>query len=190
MQMNISSHTGLISKAREELITCVILALYLYVCFGAVVLYSIAILREHDIAYTAWGFAAAKALILAKFMLMGNAVRINRVFKNTPLIYRVPPISLIYLIFLLVLTVVEEICVGFLHSRPLTQSVAEVGGGSMLQLFAESLLLWLILIPVVSLQLVSERMGRDYLYRMFFIVDDDHANRPVDDEFRKKIVSR
>ena len=53
------------------------LAVYLYICFGAILLYKAAVLGEHGIGYTPYGLAAIKALVLAKFMLLGHAARIG-----------------------------------------------------------------------------------------------------------------
>jgi hypothetical protein len=48
------------------------LALYLYICLGAVVLLKAAVLQDVGVNFTIWGIAGVKALLLAKFMLLGR----------------------------------------------------------------------------------------------------------------------
>src|SRR5690349_11003863 len=45
---------------------------YLYVCFGALLLYKTAILRDYGVDFAPFGLAAGKALLMAKFMLIGR----------------------------------------------------------------------------------------------------------------------
>jgi len=42
-----------------------VISLYLYICFGALLLYKSAILEDVGINFTHWGLAAIKALIMA-----------------------------------------------------------------------------------------------------------------------------
>jgi hypothetical protein len=61
-------------KLKHELREYALLSAYLYVCFGALILYKMAILGEVGVSYTLAGLAAIKALILAKFILLGHGV--------------------------------------------------------------------------------------------------------------------
>ena len=58
-------------KMGHELRQFGLIAGYLYVCFGALILYKMAILRGQGIGYAPYGLAAVKALVLAKFILAG-----------------------------------------------------------------------------------------------------------------------
>jgi hypothetical protein len=59
-------------KLRHELIQYGLVSVYLYICFGAMLLYKSALLHAQGIIYTPYGLAAVKALILAKFMKPGR----------------------------------------------------------------------------------------------------------------------
>ena len=65
------------SKFVEEFKAMAALAAYLYVCFGAIILFKSAVLREAGIHYEIWGLALVKALILAKFMLIGRMLHVG-----------------------------------------------------------------------------------------------------------------
>jgi hypothetical protein len=58
------------------------ISLYLYVCFGAILLYKMSVLEAHDLSYAPYGLAAAKALILGKFLLLGQAIHIGERYST------------------------------------------------------------------------------------------------------------
>ena len=125
-------------KAFEELKALLALAAYLYICLGAVVLFKSAVLRDAGIHYSIWGIALVKALLLAKFMLMGRMLQIGKQFRNKPLIWPTLYHALMFLLLLLILTTVEELLVGLIHGRALTDSLAHVVGPTFYQGFAVS----------------------------------------------------
>ena len=71
-------------RATEELKELLILSLYLYVCLGALIIMKSAILNSVGVEFDLWGIAAIKALLLAKFMLIGKALHLGEK-KNMPL---------------------------------------------------------------------------------------------------------
>lgn len=116
------------ARALEELRAFLLLAAYLYVCLGALLLLKATTPEESGIPFTAWGIAAVKSLVLAKFMLLGHALHIGERHRHRPLIWPTLYSSLVFLILLLVLTAIEEIIVGLLHGRNLAASLAHVIG--------------------------------------------------------------
>ena len=66
---------GVKARLREELHKYLAVSGYLYVCFVAIVLFKMAVLRDAGVAYLPLGLAAAKALILGKFVLIGEATQ-------------------------------------------------------------------------------------------------------------------
>jgi len=64
-------------RAMHELKELVFISLYLYVSLGAVILMKTAVLHTQGIEFTPWGIAVVKALVLAKFMLLGEAMKIG-----------------------------------------------------------------------------------------------------------------
>ena len=64
-------------KAVEELKEMLALTSYLYVCLGSIMLLKSAILQEVGISFDVWGIAIIKALVLAKFMLLGRAANLG-----------------------------------------------------------------------------------------------------------------
>jgi len=55
----------------------VVLSLYFYTCFAVIVLYKVTVLQVEGIGYAPYGVAAAKALILSKFVFIGHAAHVD-----------------------------------------------------------------------------------------------------------------
>ena len=113
------NRTALREKAVGEFKELFALAAYLYICLGAIVLLKSSILRDAGISFPVWGIAAAKSLILAKFMLVGSALHLGERYQHRPLIWPTLYRSLIFLLLLLILTTCEELLVGLINGRPL-----------------------------------------------------------------------
>jgi hypothetical protein len=144
------------------------ISLYLYVCFGAILLYKESVLEAHDLSYAHYGLAAAKALILGKFLLIGQAIHIGERYKHKPLIYMVLYKSVIFLIVLVALSFLEEIIVGAIHGRTVVETMSEIAGGRWLEIAMTCALLWLILLPYFAFQQISEVLGEGKFRKMLF----------------------
>jgi hypothetical protein len=155
-------------KLAHELKEYAGIALYLYVCFGAILLYKWAVLEAHGIGYAHYGLAAVKALILAKFMLFAHEVHIGDREKGKPLIHAVLYESTIFLIVLAALLCVEELVVGAIHGRTMVQSLSEIAGGTWLEIVATCFLMWLILLPYFGFREIRDALGPDEWRRMLF----------------------
>ena len=170
------------SKLAEEFRAMAALAAYLYVCFAAVTLFKSAILREAGIHYEIWGLAAIKALIMAKFMLVGRMLHVGMRYQNKPLIWPTLYRSLMYLIVLLILTTLEELIVGFIHGRAVADSLTHVVGPNLFQGLAFCLIMFLILVPYSAFTALSEVLGERETIRLFFV------SRDVDGAVRKRLT--
>jgi hypothetical protein len=155
-------------KLAHELKEYAGISLYLYVCFGAILLYKESVLEAHDLSYAPYGLAAAKALILGKFLLIGQAIHLGERYMHKPLIYMVLYKSVIFLIVLVALSFVEEIVVGAIHGRTAAETISEIVGGRWLEIALTCALLWLILLPYFASQQISEVLGEGRLRQILF----------------------
>ena len=155
-------------RITDEFREFVIIAGYLYVCFTALAYLKAAILQAHGVVFAPFGFAAIKALICAKFILVGRALHIGERFKTLPLIWPTLYKSLAFLALLIILNVIEEIVVGLIHHRTVLDSIGEIGGGTLDQLIATSFVALLILIPFFAFRALGEIVGERNLVRLFF----------------------
>jgi hypothetical protein len=153
-------------RVKHELRELLIICLYLFVCFSALLFLKYAILDEHGMSTWRFGLAIGKALILGKFILLGQAMHVGERHKGGSLARGVFVKSLLFLVVLIALSVVEEIIVSLVHHRPFSQGLAE--RGTPLKMFASSLVMLLILIPYFAFQELDEAMGDGKLKQMFF----------------------
>jgi hypothetical protein len=168
MESGVLSKASLREKAIEELREFIVLTAYLYVCFAAVIYFKAAVLQAQGIAYAPLGLAIIKAALCAKFMLMGRALRIGERFKDLPLIVPTLYRSIVFLLLLVVLTFIEEIVVGAIHGRTVLDSISGIAGGTVRQMFATILVLFLILVPYFAFRSLGNIVGDRILLRLFF----------------------
>jgi hypothetical protein len=166
---NMPSKTGVRARAANELRDLVILTAYLYVAFGALIFYKYAVLRGAGISWMPWGLAAIKAVLVAKFVLLGTALRIGERYQTKPLIWPTLHKSVVFLAVVLILTVIEEAVVGLLHGRTIRDSIAGIGGGTPEQLVAALVIVFFIFFPYFAIRSLGEVMGEKALFRLFFV---------------------
>jgi hypothetical protein len=155
-------------KITSELKEFIIIAAYLCVCFTVLAYFKAAILQAHGIEFAPFGFAVVKALLCAKFISVGHALHIGQRSKSKSLFLQTLHRSVAFLSFVILLTIIEEVIVGLFHHQTILVSIAEVGGGTLDQLLAESVVILLILIPFFAFQTLGEALGEDNLIRLFF----------------------
>jgi hypothetical protein len=172
-------------RLREELRKYLIISAYLYICFGALQLYKSALLQDAGVHYAAWGVAVVKALIVGKFLLIGDAVQ-NRMRRHPQgLPGRIAKRIFWLLVILVLLTIAEELVVGWIHGQSIAEMRTEFHSRSMLELLAEMLVMLLILVPLVAAAELNQAQGSGGLRRLMSMRtgtagnDADH-DRPAD----------
>ena len=168
MQNGTTARVRIAKRAIDELKEFLIIAAYLYVCFTALAYFKAAILQAQGVSFAPFGIAAIKALICAKFMSVGHAIHLGERHKKEALIWPALRRSFAFLALLLVLNVLEEVIIGYIHHRAAVDSIAAVGGGTIHQLIAASIVVLLILIPFFAFRSLSEVVGERNLLRLFF----------------------
>jgi hypothetical protein len=156
-------------RIMHELKEFAILTVYLYVTLGAVVIMKTSVLHTEGIEFTPWGIAIVKALVLAKFILLGNAMRIGERYPTSPLIWPTLHKAFAFLLLLVILTIIEEAVVGLFHHQSIAASLSDLVGRRLEETLAGFLILLLVLIPFFAFRVLSEALGEGRLERMFFV---------------------
>ena len=126
-------------------------------------------LHSHGVDVAYWGVAIVKAVLLAKFVAIGRALKLGEHKKIGPLIWPTLRKSFAFLVFLIILTVVEEVLVGFFHHRTIGDSLSELFGPRLAETLANILILLLVLIPFFAFEVLADALGEGKLVRMFFV---------------------
>jgi hypothetical protein len=156
-------------RAEHELKELAIISAYLYVTLGAVILMKTAVLHTEGIAFAPLGIAIVKAVVLGKFVLLGNMVHVGGRDISGPLIWPTLRRAFAFLVLLVVLTIIEEAVVGLFHGRPITASLGALFGARLQETLAGYLIMLLVLIPFFAFRVLSEALGEGRLERMFFV---------------------
>ena len=164
-----SENIPISKRIADEFFEFAVIAAYLYVCFTAVLFLKASILKAEGVPFAPFALAAIKALILAKFALIGRALHFGERFKDFPLIVPTLYRSMVFLLLLVVLSVIEEVVVGLIHDRKVAETVAEMAGGTLSQMIATVIVMFLILIPFFAFRVLGEAVGQRNLVRVFFL---------------------
>jgi hypothetical protein len=155
-------------RATHEIKELLILTVYLYITLGAVIAVKTAVLHTEGIEFAPWGVAIVKALVLAKFILIGDAMKIGE--RHTgPLIWPTLHKAFGFLLLLVILTIIEEAVVGLFHHRSIAASLGDLVGARLDETLAGYLIMLLVLIPYFAFQVLDDALGKGRLVRMFFI---------------------
>lgn len=155
--------------AMHELTEFAILTAYLYVTLGAVIMMKASVLHDQGIGFVPWGTAIVKAAVLAKFMLVGRAMKIGERYSARPLIWPTLHKAFAFLVLLVVLTIIEEVVVGLFHHQTVAASLGELMGAKLDETLAGIVILFMVLIPYFAIRVLNEALGESRLVRMFFV---------------------
>ncbi|HET7083907.1 MAG TPA: hypothetical protein VFI23_03995 [Rhizomicrobium sp.] len=157
-----------LAALRHELRDYVVISLYLYLYFVALILYKDSVLKEYGIGYAPWGLAVVKALVLGKFILLGESMRLGHRSRGKPLIWFVLRKVAAFVAFLFVLSYLEEVTLSLLHHHSLHDALAILSAETWQRIAAMSLLGCLALTPFFGLQEMARAMGTQNFRRMMF----------------------
>jgi hypothetical protein len=164
------SKAAIAERAETEAKELFFLTLYLFVVFGALVFLKSAIMEADGVHWGTWGFAAIKAILIAKFILIGRALHLGEGMRTKPLIWQTLHKAIAFTIFVAILSVIEEAAIGMgIHGKTFSQSTAELGGGTVKQMIATEFVVFLVFVPLFAFGALSEVMEENALTRAFFV---------------------
>jgi hypothetical protein len=161
---------SLTQRLRRELIEYLIISAYLYICFSSLIFFKATALHSDGIEFTSFGIAIVKALVLGKFILVLHALKMEELGGGAGvLLIDILKKSLLFATFLIALTVVEEMIIGYFHGRTSQEVLNEMAGGTLPQAFAVSILMLLILIPYFTFRGIGDRLGEGVLWKLLTV---------------------
>lgn len=136
------------------------------------------VLHDQGISFGPWAIAAVKSVLLAKFILLGRAMKIGESQTARPLIWPTLHKAFAFLVLLVVLTIIEEVVVGLFHHQSVAASLGELTGAKLDEFLAGILTVLLVLIPYFAFHVLNEALGEGTLARMFFVELRPMPTRP------------
>lgn len=159
--MTAKAENTVAERVREELRKYLVISLYLYVCFGVVLLYEASVAGPDAVTTLHYGSAAIKALVIGKFILIGEALSVGAKSQGHPLLHRVAWKSLAVLVLLVVFKILEELVVGWVHGERTGAIAAAFLERGWVATLAPTLLMLLILVPLVSASELYRSLGHE-----------------------------
>ena len=160
--------TGWKQKVVDEFIEYWIVVAFLAWFFGVFEWYRRFVLAEYRITYLHYGTAIIEALILAKVILIGDALGLNRGEKNKPLIYPTVRKAIVFSIFVGIFAVVEHVLEGVVHGKGVAGGLATLWSEGRDEILARCLVTFFAFIPFFAFRELGMLLGEGKLRSVFF----------------------
>ena len=160
-------------RLKAEMRAYLFISLYLFICFSVVLLYQGAMQSSVGENALPLSFAAVKALLIGKFILVGKAIGLGTRVKHSVLVHRIAWKSFAFLLLLVLFGWLEEFVVGFYHGLSFGEIVGEIAAVPLIQKLAATLLMLMVLIPMITFEEVDRALGGGELTRMLFSASED-----------------
>jgi hypothetical protein len=155
-------------KAVEEFKLYWIVAIFLAVMFGAFTTYRRLVLGEMGVSYGHFGAGLIQALIIAKVILIGDAMKLGRGMEKYPLIYSVLVKSVLFSLFVGVFNILEHAIEGWWHGETWSTILAHpFEARTPDEFLARSIVLFVTFIPFFALWETGRVLGHGRLAAMF-----------------------
>jgi hypothetical protein len=154
-------------RLKHEFLHLAILTLYLYVCFGAIIVYKAAVLKAYNVDFAPWGLAFVKALVIAKFIEIGELLNLGKRHRRLPLAWYLALQVVLFAALIVALSFLEEGVISLLHGRTLLEGFSKFAEMGWLLILSECALLCLILIPLLGIGAIDDALPEGQLRRMF-----------------------
>ena len=168
MEAESPKHASLKERALEELKIYWIITLYLAVFLGSFTVYRRLILKEFGVAYLHYGFALIEALIIAKVILIGDALGFGRQFEGKPLILSVIYKSVLFGLLVVLFGVLEHVVEGLIHKEDWASILRHLGDLGMYEILARVIMLIVAFVPFFAFWEIGRVIGPRKIAALFF----------------------
>jgi len=153
-------------RALDELRKLSITVMYIWVLLGVFTIHREIILANYHINYSVkFGFAFINAVILAKFMWLGEILHAGKRAAGKALLYSMLWNSALFAVILMVCHLLEEALVRVWHGQSFAASFSKTVADPR-DVFATMLLMFVVLIPFFFAKGLIEILGKDEIKRL------------------------
>ncbi len=150
--------TGAIDETRELFG----IFIYFWVLLSLFSLHKALVLNEESLIYHQ-GFALINALALAKVVLVAEFFHVGDNIKNRPLIYPIMFKSAVFAVILICFHIIEETIIGVVHDKTLSQSIPNIGGGTLQGILMVGIIMFVVLMPFFAFRELGRAIGTEQL---------------------------
>ena len=135
--------------------------------FWTFTMYRRLILDEYHIGYLHYSYNFLEAFILAKLILIGQAFKLGERFSNQPLIIPTLYKTIVFSIFVLAFTIIEEFALGSIKGENFEAIYTKFIAIGFDETIARVLVMFFVFIPFFAFLEIGRIMGDDKLYILF-----------------------
>jgi hypothetical protein len=161
------AHPDLRKRVKHELESYLATAAFLTIFFAAFTTYRSLVLAEYHIGYLDYGWAVVQALILAKVILIGQAMHLGDWLHDRPLIVPVVGKTIIFGLLVGVFSIAEHGVKALLHHRSILQELSLTGPAGYEKL-ARVVLMTIAFLPFFAFWELGRVLGEGKLLEIFF----------------------
>jgi hypothetical protein len=153
-------------RALDELRKLSVAVMYFWLFLSVFTLHREIILANYHVNYSAkFGFAFINAVILAKFMWLGEILHAGKKAAKKALLYSTLWNSALFTVILMVCHLLEEALVKVWHGQSFAASFSETVADPS-DIFATMLFVYVVLIPFFFAKGLIEILGKDEIKRL------------------------
>lgn len=167
MPIDHPTKAGVKERLERETKEYLMIAAFLAAFLVSLTTYRKLVLAEYHIGYFAYGWALGEALIIAKVILIGQALHLGERFRSGALIVSTLWQSFIFGGLSAAFVLVEHVVSALLHHRPVA-SEFQFSGGQGYEMLARIQLMFVVYVPFFAFQELSREFPEGELLRLFF----------------------
>src|SRR5215471_10389489 len=159
---------GLKARAISTGKKTLIIMLYLWAVLAVLNLHKTVVLQQQHIDYNGLGVAIINAVVLVKVMLVADDLKVGTRFRDKSLIYHTLYASFWFAVVLVGFHIIEGAVMALLHSKPLSESLADLGAGDLRGVLSIGAIAFVRLIPFFLFREIGHVVGEDQLWGLVF----------------------
>ena len=149
-------------KALEEVKRLLVITAYLWALLSVFEVHRLGVLRAQHIPYSyRVGFFLINPLVLAKVILIADALHAGRRAAGATMLAAVTIKSGIFAMILICFNIVEDILVGLFHGKTVAESLPELAGGALEGQLIVGPMIFVVLIPFFGFAELRRAIGQD-----------------------------
>ncbi len=140
---------------------------YLAIFFSLFTTYRRLLLAQYQISYGDYGISLIKALILAKVIMLGDALGIGRRRADRPLMFTTLYKTVVFTLWVLLFSVIESTVRGLLHGNGLAGGLHELLSGRQYEALAQCLVVFSAFLPFFAFRELERVLGEGRIRELF-----------------------
>lgn len=170
--MDPKQHNDLKARAREELYALLYITLYFTLFLGAFNIYRRLILRESGLSYLHYGIAVVEGLVLAKIILIGDAMKLGRRQNRRSLFESTIMKSILFSALVYLFTILERVIEGLIHRLDWADILRKIIEPGPDEILARMIMMMVAFLPFFALWELRRVLGPSKFSALWFSGQD------------------